>query len=142
MEEREHSGPVVFITRRETFSAAHRLVNPTWDVARNEQLFGKDARLHGHTYTLEVTIKGTVDPDTGMVLDLRDLRDLIRRLIIDKVDHADLNTAVDFLQGCIPSAENIVVACWQQLAPALGPARLHRLRLWESENNSVEYYGE
>lgn len=141
MEESERTRPTVFITRRETFSAAHRLINPAWDAARNERVFGKDARLHGHTYTLEVTIKGQVDPDTGMVLDLRDLRDLIRRLIIDKADHGDLNT-VDFLNGRIPSAENIVVACWQQLAPALGHGQLHRLRLWESENNSVEYYGE
>ncbi len=142
MEASESTRPTVLITRRETFSAAHRLVNPAWDAGRNEQVFGKDARLHGHTYTLEVTIKGEVDPDTGMVLDLRDLRDLIRRLIIDKTDHADLNAAVDFLHGRIPSAENIIVACWQQLAPALGPGRLHRLRLWESENNSVEYFGQ
>lgn len=134
--------PVVLITRRETFSAAHRLANPAWDDERNRRVFGKDAGTHGHTYTLEVTVAGPVDPETGMVLDLRDLRDLIRRLIIEKVDHADLNADVDFLAGQLPSAENIVVACWRQLAPALGPARLHRLRLWESENNSVEYYGE
>ena len=142
MEARQATRPTVLITRRETFSAAHRLYNPAWDDERNFRVFGKDAQLHGHTYTLEVTIKGTVDPETGMVLDLRDLRDTIRRLIIDKADHADLNTAVDFLHGLIPSAENIVVACWQQLAAALGPGQLHRLRLWESENNSVEYYGE
>jgi 6-pyruvoyltetrahydropterin/6-carboxytetrahydropterin synthase len=142
MEERQESPATVLITRRETFSAAHRLRNPAWDDARNERVFGKDARAHGHTYTLEVTVKGQIDPDTGMVLDLRDLRDLIRRLIIDKTDHADLNADVDFLQGQLPTAENIVVACWRQLAPALGSGQLHRLRLWESENNSVEYYGE
>ena len=142
MEARQPTGPTVLITRRETFSAAHRLYNPAWDDERNFRVFGKDARLHGHTYTLEVTIKGAVDPATGMVLDLRDLRDTIRRLIINKTDHADLNTDVDFLHGLIPSAENIVVACWQQLAPEFGPGQLHRLRLWESENNSVEYYGE
>jgi 6-pyruvoyltetrahydropterin/6-carboxytetrahydropterin synthase len=135
-------GPTVLITRRETFSAAHRLFNPAWGDERNASVFGKDARTHGHTYTLEVTVKGRVDPDTGMVLDLRDLRDLIRRLLIDKLDHADLNADVDFLRGRMPSAENIVVACWGQLAPALGTASLHRLRLWESENNSVEYFGE
>jgi 6-pyruvoyltetrahydropterin/6-carboxytetrahydropterin synthase len=142
MEARQATEPTVLITRRETFSAAHRLYNPAWDDERNARVFGKDARHHGHTYTLEVTINGTVDPDTGMVLDLRELRDTIRRLIIDKADHADLNADVDFLRGLIPSAENIVVACWHQLAAALGPGRLHRLRLWESENNSVEYHGE
>ena len=115
MVQRQELPPTVLITRRETFSAAHRLYNPAWDDERNFRVFGKDARLHGHTYTLEVTLKGVVDPDTGMVLDLRDLRDAIRRLIIDKADHADLNTAVDFLRGRIPSAENIVVACWRQL---------------------------
>lgn len=135
---------MVYITRREIFSAAHRLYNPAWDDARNEQVFGKDANPngHGHTYTLEVTVQGPIDPDTGMVMDLRDLRDVIRRVIIAKVDHANLNLDVDFLSGLLPSAENIVVACWHQLAPALGLARLYRLRLWESENNSVEYYGE
>lgn len=135
---------MIYITRRETFSAAHRLYNPAWSDERNEQVFGKDANPagHGHTYTLEVTVKGTIDPETGMVLDLRDLRDIIRRTIIDKVDHANLNVNVDFLRGVPPSAENIVVACWHQLVPALHSAQLHRLRLWESENNSVEYYGE
>jgi 6-pyruvoyltetrahydropterin/6-carboxytetrahydropterin synthase len=135
---------MVYITRRETFSAAHRLYNPAWGDERNEHVFGKDANPHGHghTYTLEVTVRGQVDPETGMVLDLRDLRDIIRRAIIAKVDHANLNVDVEFLRGVLPSAENIVVACWQQLAPALGPVQLFRLRLWESENNGVEYYGE
>jgi 6-pyruvoyltetrahydropterin/6-carboxytetrahydropterin synthase len=135
---------MIYITRRETFSAAHRLYNPAWDDERNARVFGKDANPHGHghTYTLEVTVKGEIDPETGMVMDLRDLRDLIRSRIIDHVDHANLNVDVPFLRGVPPSAENIVVACWHQLAPALGPAKLHRLRLWESENNSVEYYGE
>ncbi len=135
---------MVYITRRETFSAAHRLYNPAWDDQRNNAVFGKDANLHGHghTYTLEVTIKGEIDPDTGMVLDLRTLRDCIRERVIAKVDHANLNVDVDFLHGLIPSAENIVVACWRELALALAPGLLYRLRLWESENNSVEYYGE
>lgn len=135
---------MVYITRRETFSAAHRLYNPAWDDQRNNAVFGKDANLHGHghTYTLEVTIKGEIDPDTGMVMDLRTLRDCIRERIIAKVDHANLNLDVDFLHGLMPSAENIVVACWRELAPALAPRQLYRLRLWESENNSVEYYGE
>ena len=135
---------MVYITRRETFSAAHRLYNPAWDAQRNDAIFGKDANPngHGHTYTLEVTIKGEIDPDTGMVMDLRTLRDCIRERIIAKVDHANLNLDVDFLHGLMPSAENIVVACWRELVPALPPGLLYRLRLWESENNSVEYYGE
>jgi 6-pyruvoyltetrahydropterin/6-carboxytetrahydropterin synthase len=133
---------MVYITRRETFSAAHRLMNPAWDEERNWEVFGKDARLHGHGYTLEVTVAGEIDPDTGMVLDLRVLRDIIRREVIERVDHADLNDPAGLLGGALPSAENIVLACWRVLAPALAPARLHRLRLWESENNSVEYYGE
>jgi 6-pyruvoyltetrahydropterin/6-carboxytetrahydropterin synthase len=135
---------MVYITRRETFSAAHRLYNPAWDEQRNNAVFGKDANpnSHGHTYTLEVTIKGEIDPDTGMVMDLRTLRDCIRERVIAKVDHANLNLDVDFLHGLMPSAENIVVACWRELASALPAGLLYRLRLWESENNSVEYYGE
>ncbi|MCC6628622.1 MAG: 6-carboxytetrahydropterin synthase [Chloroflexi bacterium] len=132
---------MVTITRRETFTAAHRLFNPAWTDERNRAIFGKDAQLHGHTYTLEVSVRGPVVPDTGMVMDLRELRDAIRRTLIDKLDHADLNTTVDFLTGRMPSAENIIVACWRELAPAIAPHRLVRLRLWESENNSVEYDG-
>jgi len=135
---------MIYVTRRETFSAAHRLFNPMWDDEQNARVFGKDANPHGHghTYMLEVTVRGEIDPATGMVLDLRDLRDLIRRAVIDKVDHANLNVDVDFLRGAMPSAENIVVAFWHELAPLLGPGQLFRLRLWESENNSVEFYGE
>jgi len=88
----------MYLTRRETFSAAHRLFNPAWDDEQNARVFGKDANPHGHghTYTLEVTVRGEIDPETGMVMDLRDLRDLIRRALIDKVDHANLNVDVDF----------------------------------------------
>ena len=135
------AGTMLYITRRETFSAAHRLCNPAWDDERNRATFGADADLHGHTFTLEVTVRGAVDPATGMVIHLRDLRDRIRREVIDQADHAYLNEAA-FLGGLPPSLENLVVACWRALAPALSPARLHRLRLWESENNSIEYYGE
>jgi 6-pyruvoyltetrahydropterin/6-carboxytetrahydropterin synthase len=135
---------MLYITRRETFSAGHRLYNPDWSDERNQDVFGKDANPngHGHTYTLEVTVRGEINPETGMVIDLRDLREIIRRTVIDKVDHANLNLDVDFLHGVLPSAENIVVACWQQLLPALDGVQLYRLRLWESENNSVEYFGD
>ena len=133
----------VYVTRRETFSAGHRLFNPSWSDERNQAVFGKDANPHGHghTYTLEVTVRGPVVAETGMVVDLRDLRDVIREAVIDKLDHANLNVDVDFLNGIMPSAENIVVACWRELARRLGPDRLYRIRLWESENNSVEYFG-
>ena len=136
-------GEIVYVTRRETFSAGHRLFNPAWSDERNQAVFGKDANPHGHghTYTLEVTVRGPVVAETGMVVDLRDLRDVIREAIIAKLDHANLNVDVDFLDGVMPSAENIVVACWRELAPRLGQDRLYRIRLWESENNSVEYFG-
>src|SRR5262245_31467509 len=124
---------MVYIIRRETFSAAHRLYNPAWSDERNLTVFGKDAtpNSHGHTYTLEVTIRGEIDPETGMVMDLRELRDIVRRTPIDKLDHTNLNVDVDFLSGVLPSAENIVVACLRQLARPLGAHRLHRLSLWE-----------
>src|SRR3954469_12820979 len=99
---------MMYITRRETFSAAHRLFNPSWSDERNWDVFGKDSNPngHGHTYTLEVTIKGEINPETGTVMDLRVLRDVVREAIIDRVDHANLNLDVEFLRGVMPSAEN------------------------------------
>jgi 6-pyruvoyltetrahydropterin/6-carboxytetrahydropterin synthase len=134
----------VTITRRLAFSAAHRVHNPALSDAENARLFGKcnNPNWHGHNYTLEVSVQGEIDPTTGYVMDLGHLRDLIRSEVVDRMDHANLNLDVDFLKGVIPTAENIAVAIWRILEPALRPARLRRIRLWESENNWVEYEGE
>ena len=129
---------VVQITRRATFSAAHILYRPEWDEARNDAVFGACVRDHGHNYVVEVTVAGPVDPETGMVANLKDVDAVIQRELIESVDHRHLNRDVDFLRGVIPTAENVALAAWRRLAPHLAPARLVRLRLQESENNAAE----
>jgi 6-pyruvoyltetrahydropterin/6-carboxytetrahydropterin synthase len=128
----------VSITRRATFAAAHILCRPEWDDARNREVFGACAGDHGHNYVVEVTVSGPVDPETGMVINLKQVDSILRRELIDRVDHKHLNKDVDFLQGVIPTAENIATVAFDRLALVFAPARLVRLRLVESENNSAE----
>jgi 6-pyruvoyltetrahydropterin/6-carboxytetrahydropterin synthase len=126
------------------FNAAHRVHNPSLSDEENRALFGKcnNPNWHGHNYTLEVAVRGSIDERTGYVMDLSALRDLVQREVIEKVDHRNLNIEVDFMRGINPTAENITLAMWRVLEPRIAPARLVRLRLWETENNYVEYEGE
>lgn len=135
--------PIVAITRVLRFNAAHRVFNPAFSDEENARTFGKcnNPNWHGHNYTLEVTVEGTPDPRTGYVMDLGDLKAVANRELIDKLDHKNLNLDVPFLAGTIPTTENLVLACWRILAPLVTPARLTRLRLWETENHYVEYDG-
>ena len=135
--------PLVTVTRRLRFNAAHRVHNPALSDEENARLFGKcnNPNWHGHNYVLEVSITGPVDPTTGYVMDLGHLKQIVQREVIDKVDHRNMNIDVDFMQGIIPTSENIVVACWDALEREVAPARLARLRLWETENNFAEYDG-
>ncbi|HXG39093.1 MAG TPA: 6-carboxytetrahydropterin synthase [Bacteroidota bacterium] len=135
---------MVYVTRRATFSASHRLYNPSFSDERNHEVFGKCANPngHGHNYVLEVTVGGEPKSETGYVIDLSKLKLIIKQEIIDKVDHKHLNHDVDFLQGVIPTAENIVKAFWAILAPRITEGRLVSLRLHETENNVVEYRGD
>lgn len=128
------------VTRRETFSASHRLYNPAFTDAQNEAVFDKcnNPNGHGHNYELEVTVEGPVQRDTGYVVDLKLLKEVIRREVIAKVDHKHLNHDVEFLRGVIPTAENIAIAIWKVLAPKIPSGRLVALRLRETENNVVE----
>jgi len=130
----------VSITRRATFAAAHILRRPEWDDARNREVFGACAGDHGHNYVVEVTVSGPVDPETGMVINLKRVDSLLRRELIEKVDHKHLNKDVDFLRDVIPTAENIAQVAFDRLASVFAPARLVRLRLVESENNSAEVH--
>jgi 6-pyruvoyltetrahydropterin/6-carboxytetrahydropterin synthase len=136
--------PIVTVTRRMTFNAAHRVHNPALSDLENARLFGKcnNPNWHGHNYVLEISVRGPVDDTTGYVMDLAHLREVAHREVIEKVDHRNLNIDVDFMHGVIPTTENLAVACWRILAPALEPAQLQRIRLWESENNMVESTGE
>jgi 6-pyruvoyltetrahydropterin/6-carboxytetrahydropterin synthase len=134
----------MIITARLTFSAAHRLNNPKYDAEWNRRVYGKcdNPRGHGHNYVIHVSVKGKIDEETGMVIDLKTLKDVVRRRIIDRVDHTNLNEDVDFLQGVIPTAENLARAFWQQLAPAITEGALYEVLLQETEKNSVVYRGE
>ncbi len=137
--------PRVRITRRLHFSAAHRLARPEWSDDRNSRVFGDcaNANWHGHNYDLEVTVSGPVDAETGYVMDLKDLKDLVNRRVVDDLDHRNLNLDVPWLEGVIPSTENLVVKVWERIAPLIPlPAKLDRLVLWETPRHRVEYSGE
>lgn len=138
---------MVYISRKEHFNAAHRLFNPAWSDEKNKEVFGLCANVngHGHNFELIVTVKGEPNPDTGFVIDLKVLADLVKEHIIDKVDHKNLNMDVDFMQGKMASCEIFIVEIWKILDRALGQiteARLHRIRLYETPKNYVDYYGE
>ena len=121
--------PTVTVTRRLHFNAAHRVHNPALSDSENTRLFGKcnNPNWHGHNYTLDVSVTGEVDPKTGYVVDLAKLKEIVNREVVDKVDHRNLNLEVDFMRGRIPTTENIVVAMWEVLAPAITPAQLDKL---------------
>ncbi len=129
------------VTREEHFSAAHRLFDPALSEAENFALFGPCSNPlgHGHNYRMEVTVSGPIDPQTGMVLNLKHLHGVIQRVILDKVDHRNLNLEVDFLDGVQPTTENLARVFFEQLAPHIAVGRLHRVRLRETEKNSAEY---
>jgi 6-pyruvoyltetrahydropterin/6-carboxytetrahydropterin synthase len=128
------------VIRTERFSAGHRVYRPDWTDERNAAVFGKcgNPAGHGHNYTLEVAVSGPVDAETGYVFDLGRLRDLVRATIVDKVDHRNLNTDVDFLRGVNPTTENLAHAFWNELRGVLPPGTLHRIVLRETDNNAVE----
>lgn len=134
----------MIVTARLTFSAAHRLHNPDRDAEWNRRIYDKcdNPAGHGHNYALEVSVRGPIDPETGMVIDLKTLKDIMRERVIDRVDHTNLNEDVDFLRGVIPTAENLARCFWQQLAPAIPNGELYEIALQETERNSVRYRGE
>lgn len=136
----------VHITRRERFSAAHRLGHPEWSAEKNLETFGKcsNPNWHGHNYELWVTVKGETDPETGFVINLSALSRIMHERVIDLVDHKNLDLDVPFMKGLNSTTENLAVAIWKQLEKpieAIG-GKLHRVKIQETENNSVEYFGE
>jgi 6-pyruvoyltetrahydropterin/6-carboxytetrahydropterin synthase len=134
----------MIVTARLTFAAAHRLHNPDRDAEWNRRTYDKcdNPRGHGHNYVIHVSVRGRIDPETGMVIDLKRLKDIVRERIIDRVDHKSLNEDVDFLRDVIPTAENLARSFWQQLAPAIDQGTLYEITLQETEKNSVVYRGE
>lgn len=135
---------MVYVTRVLKFNAAHRLHNPEMSDEWNQEMYGKcnSPNWHGHNYRLEVTVAGKPDPRTGYVIDLGELDRIVKRAVVDKVDHSNLNVDVDFMAGILTSTENFAVAIWEQLEPHITPGRLHSIRLYETDKNFVEYRGE
>jgi 6-pyruvoyltetrahydropterin/6-carboxytetrahydropterin synthase len=137
--------PRVLVTRRVHFSAAHRLHREDWSEETNARVFGacSNPNWHGHNYEMDVTVSGPVDPETGFVMDLKDLKQLVEQLVVTDVDHGNLNLDVPWMEGIIPSTENLVVAIWNRLRDRMpNDVRLERLVLHETPRNSVEYSGE
>ena len=136
--------PHVTVTRVLRFNAAHRVHNPALSAEENIRLFGlcNNPNWHGHNYRLDVSVKGPIDATTGYVIDLGALRGIVEREVVDKTDHRNFNIDVEYTRDLIPTTENIIVAMWRVLAPAVAPARLVRLRLWETDNNYADYEGD
>ncbi|NWF90197.1 MAG: 6-carboxytetrahydropterin synthase [Ignavibacteriaceae bacterium] len=135
---------MIYVTRRETFSAAHRLYNPKFSNQENEKIFGKcsNPNWHGHNYTLEVIVVGQPNPETGFVINISELKAIIKEHVISKVDHKNLNLETDFMKGVIPSTENICIAIWKLLVDKLPSGKLYAVKLAETENNFFEYRGD
>ena len=136
---------IVYITRRERFSAAHKLYREEWSLEKNYEVFGKCSNVnwHGHNYEMFVTLKGSVDEKTGFVADLSDVSKILKVEVIDKLDHKNLNLDVDFMKSVTTSTENLAIKCWEAIEERINNlgCKLHCIKITETENNSVEYYG-
>ena len=134
-----------YITRRETFNAAHKLWRPDWSEEKNEEVFGKcsNKNWHGHNFVLFVTVKGIPNPDTGFVINLKELSRILKREVIELLDHKNLNLDVPFMEGILASTENMAIQIWERILQPIADAggELAKIKLVETENNFVEYYG-
>lgn len=135
---------LVYVTRTVRFNGAHRLHNPEKSDAWNRNTYGKcnNPNFHGHNYKLEVTVAGEPDEETGYVVDLSEVKRIVNERVVAKLDHSNLNLDVDFLKGIMPSTENIAIAIWRQLEGSFPNGLLYCVRLFETENNMAEYYGD
>ena len=136
---------MIYLTRKERFSAAHRMFRPEWTDEKNMNVFGKcsNPNWHGHNYILYITIKGNKQEGNGFVINMNILKQIIKDKVIDRVDHKNLNLDVDFMKGHIATTENLAIAIWNELKMPIEKegAQLHCVRIEETENNSIEYYG-
>jgi len=135
---------MVYVTRREVFSASHRLTNPELSDDENDAIYDKcnNQYGHGHNYILEVTVVGEINPKTGYVIDLKKLKSIVREKVISKVDHRHFNFDIDFMKGIIPTVENIAIGIWKLLVNEISEGKLYSVKLYETENNYAEYKGE
>jgi 6-pyruvoyltetrahydropterin/6-carboxytetrahydropterin synthase len=136
---------MIYITRRERFSAAHRMYREEWSDEENMKVFGRcsNPNWHGHDYVMYVTVKGEVSEELGYFMNINTLKQIIQEKVIDKVDHKNLNLEVGFMSGKIATTENLAIAIWNELKPAVEKegVLLHCIRIGETENNTIEYYG-
>ena len=136
---------MIYITRKASFNAAHKLARPDWNDEKNQEVFGKcsNPNWHGHNYALYVTVKGEINPETGFLVDLKWLKQITNDLVIDKIDHKNINLDVDFMKGKLASTENLAIGIWGQLFAAIeeSGAILHSIKIYETENNYVEFFG-
>ena len=136
---------MVYLTRRERFCAAHRMFRPDWSDEKNKEVFGKcsNPNWHGHNYVMWVTIKGEPSGEHGFVININLLKQIILENVINKIDHKNINLEVDFMKGKIATTENLAIAIWDTLKPLVAKegAQLHCVKIEETENNSIEYYG-
>ena len=135
--------PRCSVTRRVHFNAAHRLHNPARPEEWNQRTFGvcNNPNYHGHNYEMDVTVEGEINPDSGYVMDIGELKALVEQHLLSRLDHRNLNLDVPWFRDRIPSAENIAVTCWEELSRVLPPEPTLRIRLWETPRNYVEYQG-
>jgi 6-pyruvoyltetrahydropterin/6-carboxytetrahydropterin synthase len=135
---------MVLLTRKAEFSAAHYYYIDAWSQQENEKVFGKCANRngHGHNYTLEVTVAGEIDPVSGFVVDLKALKDVIEREVIQVYDHRHLNLEVPEFRAVVPTTENIAIAIWKRLESRIAGARLQRVRVYEMPDLFADYCGE
>lgn len=136
---------MIYITRKFHFSASHRVYNPALSDEENLKKYGKcsNPNGHGHNYVMKVTVAGEVDPEIGYVMDLTELKVLVEKYLVEKVDHKNLNLDVDFMKGVLPSTENIALKFWEQIEPVINTSsrKLYSIKIQETINNSVEYRG-
>ena len=136
---------MIYLTRRERFNAAHQLFNPDWSAEKNFKVYGKcsNPNWHGHNYELFVTIKGEINEKLGYVADLKLLSKIIKEKVINELDHRNINLEVSFMKGKVASTENLTISIWEVLSPHVKNmcAEIHKIKITETENNSVEYFG-
>jgi len=136
---------MIYLTRREKFSAAHRMFRPDYTDEQNEEIYGQcsNPEWHGHNYVLYVTVKGEVNPDLGYLMNIKTLQAIIKEQVITGLDHRNLNTQVGFMKDKLASTENIAIAVWEILEPYINKegAELHCIKIAETENNFIEYFG-
>jgi len=134
---------LVYVTRKLHFNAAHKLYNPNWGDEKNTEVFGKcaNSNWHGHNFDLYVTVKGIPNPETGFVINLKKLKELVEEKIISKIDHRNINLDVDFMVGKMASIEILAISIWNELLPFINEGQLHCIKIYETPRQYVEYFG-